>query len=86
MYVKYAWENLAMHGRGLWDGARVCYTCEASTQGKGKRSSRWRLFKRREGSFDELVWVAAMVLMHRQCLLIMETCSFLKFEGYGVLW
>ena len=34
MDVKDTWEGLAMHGRGLWDGARVYYTCEASTQGK----------------------------------------------------
>ena len=47
--VKDAWESLSMHGRGLWDGARPYYTCEASTQGKGEVASNRRLLEGREG-------------------------------------
>ena len=54
--VKDAWESLAMHGRGLWDGAKAYYTCEASTQGKGEVASKSRHLEGRKG-LEERAWI-----------------------------
>ena len=68
MDVKDAWESLANHGRGIWDGAKACYTCEASTQSKGEGASNRRLLDGREGHLARLAWAAAMVLEHSKVL------------------